>query len=297
MWKKLLLALALLSLHVSAAGQSVAVEVPVRHFLLSCATNSNVECIKSITVISSSGFRSTSSAPTRTLQVRGSLNDIDTREEWTFPGFTFEGSAGNRLIPGFAYRPLGSDQCAHGICIEGIEELQIGIEASWINRTPDEEKTMEMDLKHRESKLLCGEISAPRTCVRAFNFNQVVSFEVELQMPIEFSPVAFFGSVKNLEYKSGKEEVLLNGQKFREISLKFSSQKLQQVLFSDLLPKPMDSSQYADFESDRVNFWLLGSRSSQVKSLGKCSVIPFITILSNSIYSYLPRWNESSQAI
>jgi hypothetical protein len=38
--------------------------------------------------------------PERLVDVIGGLSPIDTREEWAFKGFTFEGTAGNRAVPG-----------------------------------------------------------------------------------------------------------------------------------------------------------------------------------------------------
>jgi hypothetical protein len=70
--------------------------------------------------------------PERTVDVIGGLNPIDTREEWAFNGFAFEGTAGNRVVPGFVYRPKGSEDCSPARCYIGLEELQIGIQNNLI---------------------------------------------------------------------------------------------------------------------------------------------------------------------
>jgi hypothetical protein len=145
--------------------------------------------------------------------------------------------------------------------------------------------------------MLCGELNAPRTCRRSFNFNQDLDFEVILRMPVEFQAAAILGSVKNLEFQQNSDIKTINGNSYRNIELKFSSQTLQKVLFSNFVPHPMDTSDYADYESDAINFWVLGKRSSQVGSLGRCSSTPFITVLSNSVYQSLPRWNSITSSI
>ena len=276
---------------------SQAEEKPQRHYLMSCSSKSGVECIEYITATSPTGKTLKVTAPSRIFQTAGDLNPVDTREEWSFPGFTFEGSAANRVVPRFVFRPLGAEQCAFGICIEGIEELQIGIEASWLNVTPQEEVTMQMDLSRRGSQFLCGDKDQPRTCRRSFNFNQEMRFEVSLRMPIDFEPAAILGSVKDLIFVNGTTVENFNGVNYRKINLKFSSQLLQKALFSNFVPNPMKTSDYADYEGDAINFWLLGKRSSQVTSLGQCASTPFITVLSNSVYQSLPRWNQTSQSV
>lgn len=284
---------------VATAGVSPshAEQQPVRHFLMSCDSTPDIECIKSISAISSSGLRSTALKPERTVDVIGGLNPIDTREEWAFPGFTFEGSAGNHAVPGIVYRPKGSEDCDAARCITGIEELQVGMQASWLNATADEWPGLTVNFKHREGQLLCGTKEVPTECHRNHNFNTPISFEIEVRMPLDFNPSAVLGSVKNLSFAIGKNIETIKGIKYRGLTMKFDPQILERPVFSNLIPDPLGTSQYADFESDASNFWIVGSRSTQVSSLGQCSNIPFITILSNSIYQSLPIWNESTQSI
>ena len=96
---------------------AIAAEIPVRHYLMSCQSTPNIECIKSITAIGPSGMRVVVTKPERLVDVIGGLSPIDTREEWAFKGFTFEGTAGNRAVPGFVYRPKGSEDCNEARCI------------------------------------------------------------------------------------------------------------------------------------------------------------------------------------
>ena len=264
---------------------------------MSCKTTPDIECIKSITAIGSSGLRATSTKPERTVDVIGGLKPIDTREEWAFDGFIFEGTAGNRAVPGFVYRPKGSEDCSPARCYIGLEELQMGIQASWLSATSEEWKKLQVDLSRRGTQELCGTQSAPTTCVRNHNFNSPVSFEVVVRMPVIFEPSALLGSVKNLKFTKSKVRENINGIEYQDLIVKFDPQVLQRPLFSNLIPDPMGTSQYADFESDAANFWIVGSRSNQVGGLGRCSAVPFITVLSNSIYQDLPVWNAVNQSV
>lgn len=296
MFRRFLLALAVVSPLVNILPAHGA-DVPVRHYLMSCLTTPDIECIESITITSHDQLRVTQFGPSRLFTATGDLNPVDTREEWSFPGFSFEGSSMNRVVPRIVLRPLGSEQCAFGVCVAGLEEMQIGLEATWIYVTPQEEISMQMDLSRRGSQYLCGDKSNPRTCRRSFNFNQDLNFEIKLRIPTEFKTSAILGSVKNLSFKELPEITTIKGLQYRNIILGFTSQRLQKVLFSDFVPHPMDTSQYADYEGDSVNFWLLGGRSSQVTGLGKCAQTPFITVLSDSVFQSLPRWNPSESAI
>jgi hypothetical protein len=276
---------------------AIAAEIPVRHYLMSCQSTPNIECIKSITAIGPSGMRVVVTKPERLVDVIGGLSPIDTREEWAFKGFTFEGTAGNRAVPGFVYRPKGSEDCNEARCITGLEELQMGMQASWLNATTEEWGKLRVDLSRRGKQELCGTIAAPTVCNRNHNFNTLVSFEVVVRMPTVFEPSAIVGSVKNLEFKKSTLKEVINGIEYQDLTVKFDPQVLQRPLFSALIPDPMGTSQYADFESDASNFWILGSKGLEVAGLGTCSTVPFITVLSNSIYQDLPKWNVVTQSI
>lgn len=270
---------------------------PVRHFLMSCQSTPSIECIKSITAISPSGMRSTTTSPIRSVKVTGGLNPIDEREEWAFTGFQFEGTAGNKAVPGVVYRPKGSEDCDAARCITGIEELQVGMQASWLNATPEEWKKLEVDLTRRGNQYLCGTVAQPTICHRNHNFNTPVTFEIIVRMPLEFEPAALLGSVKNLSFSKGSGTETIGGIRYRDLTMRFDPQILQRPLFSNLIPNPLGTSDYADFESDASNFWIVGSKSIQATGLGKCSTVPFITVLSNSTYQDLPVWNPITQSI
>lgn len=276
---------------------SVADVAPIRHYLMSCATTPSIECIKSITAISPTGLTITANKPFRSVQVIGDLNPIDTREEWEFPGFTFEGTASNKAVPGIVYRPNGSEDCNAARCLTGLEELQFGMQASWLNETTEGWGKLAVDLSRRGNQYLCGTAKAPTKCNRNHNFNTEVTFEIVVRMPTEFEPAALLGSVKNLSFVKSSTTEKINGIPYRDLTVKFDPQVLQRPLFSEQVPDPMGTSQYADFVSDASNFWIVGSRSTQVSTLGKCAGVPFITILSNSIYQDLPVWNASTQSI
>lgn len=205
---------------------------PVRHFLVSCDSTPSVDCIKSITAFSASGESSKATKPARSQEIFGGLfGQADIREEWAFEGFQFEGTAGNRAVPGIIYRPKGSEDCDAARCITGLEELQIGMQASWWNATADEWKKLQVDLSRRGKQELCGPASAPTTCFRNHNFGIPVSFEIVMRMPVEFEPSALVGSVKNLKFTKSAKIEEINGVKYRDLTVKFDPQVLQRPLF------------------------------------------------------------------
>lgn len=285
-------AIALSALVFSLLSPLPAVAAPTIFTMLSCESVSDKACIESITATGKGGLISTVSKPSTT-QILGSGKNAETYQEWVLPGFSFEGSSGNRVIPRIVYRPFGSETCNFEVCFVGLEEIQVGIEPSWLIRTEADYKNQLMDLSRRGSQTLCGEISKPELCYRAFNFDTDITFKISMRVPVDFVSSAILGSVKNVSFT----ELESQKQGYKTLSVTFSPQKLQRPLFSPQVPTPMKTSEYADFEADQSNFWIVGQRSIQSAKLGKCSNIPFITVLSNSIYQDLPVWNSADQSV
>jgi hypothetical protein len=285
-------AIALSALVFSLLSPLPAVAAPTIFTMLSCESVSDKACIESITATGKGGLIASVSKPSTT-QILGSGKSAETYQEWVLPGFSFEGSSGNRVIPRIVYRPFGSETCNFEVCFVGLEEIQVGIEPSWLIRTEADYKNQLMDLSRRGSQTLCGEISKPELCYRAFNFDTDITFKIAMRVPVDFVSSAILGSVKNVSF------IELESQKqgYKTLSVTFSPQKLQRPLFSPQVPTPMKTSEYADFEADQSNFWIVGQRSIQSAKLGKCSNIPFITVLSNSIYQDLPVWNSANQSV
>jgi hypothetical protein len=285
-------AIALSALVFSLLSPLPAVAAPTIFTMLSCESVSDKACIESITATGKGGLIASVSKPSTT-QILGSGKSAETYQEWVLPGFSFEGSSGNRVIPRIVYRPFGSETCNFEVCFVGLEEIQVGIEPSWLIRTEADYKNQLMDLSRRGSQTLCGEISKPELCYRAFNFDTDITFKIAMRVPVDFVSSAILGSVKNVSFT----ELESQKQGYKTLSVTFSPQKLQRPLFSPQVPTPMKTSEYADFEADQSNFWIVGQRSIQSAKLGKCSNIPFITVLSNSIYQDLPVWNSANQSV
>jgi hypothetical protein len=285
-------AIALSALVFSLLSPLPAVAAPTIFTMLSCESVSDKACIESITATGKGGLIASVSKPSTT-QILGSGKSAETYQEWVLPGFSFEGSSGNRVIPRIVYRPFGSETCNFEVCFVGLEEIQVGIEPSWLIRTEADYKNQLMDLSRRGSQTLCGEISKPELCYRAFNFDIDITFKIAMRVPVDFVSSAILGSVKNVSFT----ELESQKQGYKTLSVTFSPQKLQRPLFSPQVPTPMKTSEYADFEADQSNFWIVGQRSIQSAKLGKCSNIPFITVLSNSIYQDLPVWNSANQSV
>ena len=266
------------------------------HYLLSCNTTPNEACIESIVAITNNNKRIVAARPIRSFAV---ISDIkpDIREEYSFPGLTFEGSAGDRAVPGVLLVPFGAENCRLGICYEGREELQVGMQASWFNQTKEEESNYLVDTSRRGSQLLCGPAAKPERCRRNLNFNTDVSFEFLIRVPDDFVASAVMGSVKNLTFEQGLSPITFAGNKFRTMKISFKTQVLQKPLFSEIISDPMGTSDYADFEGDASNLWVLGKRNIGIKVLGECSTIPFITVLSNSTFQGMPVWNPITSSI
>ena len=273
-----------------------AAEVPKNYLMVSCETTPDLACIKSITAYVKNLTPVIATKPVNSVV----LNDgrsVDTYQEWVFPGIKFEGSSNNRLIPRITVRPFGAEQCNFDVCFTGLEEIQVGVEPSWLTTTDEDKKNLIMDLSRRGNQFLCGEKNSPSLCYRGFNFNQDISFEIKMLVPKDFRASAILGDAKNLSFNESGLVVSRNGTEFKEIITKYQSQKTQRVLFSPQVPNPMATSPYADYESDRSGFWIVGQKSIQSAKLGKCSNVPFITVLSNSIYQDLPVWNSANETV
>ncbi len=266
-------------------------------YLLSCYSTPNEACIEQIVAITSKNERIVAERPVRSVEVRSDINPTDIREEYAFPGLTFEGSAGNRAVPGVIYSPFGGKNCRLKVCYQGIEELQVGMQASWMNQTKAEENNYLVDTSRRGSQFLCGPAATPERCRRNINFNTDVSFEFTIRVPEDFVASAVLGSVKNLNFEQGLSPITVAGKKMTTLKVSFKTQTIQRPLFSELLPNPMSTSEYADFEADASNLWIIGKRNALIYPLGVCSTIPFITVLSNSTFQGMPTWNSNTSSI
>ena len=278
----------------SASAEEISLK---SRYLLSCVSTPNEACIERITAITSKNERIVASQPVRSSRVISGLNPTDIREEYSFPGLTFEGSAGNRAIPGVIYSPFGGENCRLKVCYQGLEELQIGMQASWFNQSKEEENGYVVDTSRRGSQFLCGPAAKPERCRRNLNFNTDVSFEFFIRVPADFEASAVLGSVKNLTFEQGLSPIVIAGNKFTTVKTSFKAQVLQRVLFSEIILNPMGTSDYADFEADASNLWVIGKRNVLIKPLGKCSTVPFIMVLSNSIFQGIPTWNPNTSSI
>jgi hypothetical protein len=146
-------AVALAALVLSLLSPIPAVAAPTVYTMLSCETVSDRACIEGIYATAKSGLTASVSKPLTT-QVLGSGKNAETYQEWVLPGFSFEGSSGNRVIPRIVYRPFGSETCNFEVCFVGLEEIQVGIEPSWLIRTDADYKNQLMDLSRRGSQTL-----------------------------------------------------------------------------------------------------------------------------------------------
>jgi hypothetical protein len=124
-----------------------------------------------------------------------------------------------------------------------------------------------------------------------------VGFEFTIRVPEEFVASAVLGSVKNLTFEQGLKTISTADKKLTTLKVSFKTQVLQRPLFSELIPNPMGTSEYADFIADASNLWIIGRRNNLIAPLGTCSTIPFITVLSNSTFQGMPTWNPVTSSI
>jgi hypothetical protein len=278
---------------------SASAEVPElkARYLLSCYSTPNDACIEQIVAITSENERIVAERPVRSVEVLSDVNATDIREEYAFPGLTFEGSAGNRAVPGVIFSPYGGKNCRLKVCYQGLEELQVGMQASWMNQSKAEEEIYLVDTTRRGSQFLCGPATKPERCRRNLNFNTEVGFEFTIRVPEDFVASAVLGSVKNLTFEQGLKTISTVEKKLTTLKVSFKTQVLQRPLFSELIPNPMGTSEYADFIADASNLWIIGRRNNLIAPLGTCSTIPFITVLSNSTFQGMPTWNPTTSSI
>ena len=286
-----------ISLFSPLTDASAADEEPKARYLLSCYSTPNEACIEQIVAITSENQRIVADRPVRSVEVLSDINPTDIREEYAFPGLTFEGSAGNRAVPGVIYSPFGGKNCRLKVCYQGIEELQVGMQASWMNQSKAEEDSYLVDTSRRGSQFLCGPAAKPERCRRNLNFDTEVGFELTIRVPEDFVASAVLGSVKNLNFEQGLNPISIGDKKLTTIKVSFKTQVLQRPLFSEILTDPMRTSEYADFVADASNLWIIGRRNNLIAPLGTCSTIPFITVLSNSTFQQMPVWNPITESI
>jgi len=263
-------------------------DLPVA-MLRDCANTPNRPCIESIFVTTNTGKRiqavltgehATGDGGSESSLFGGGPENID--DEYSLQGLTFESPSGNRFIARNFYNG---------------QWMQAVVEPSWIHGTPESSKATILTLPHRPTNLYCGSAASPQPCGRNLMFNQNITFEEKIRLPKSFVIAYVNSRTDKLSFQTGLDPKTINGNDFVTTDFTFHVTKKEQVLFAPLLPNPLDSSQFADFEIDQtiVNFYTPQDPNSQ--ALGACSGIPSISVISNGLNPDTPRWSPQDQTI
>lgn len=266
--------------------------------LQDCTFTPNKACIESIEVTNSSGVTQKATLTGRTWKgdenygPNGTYRD-STYYEYQVEGMQFENPAENRFVPRIFYFPLGNNPCEFQgtVCAGTAEFIQVVVEASWFSGGAPV-----LTLPHRPTNKYCGTVSNPIPCGRNLNFNQELTFNIKLKLPITFEISYITGRSKDLSF-SRAEPSTAGSSGLTTLELKFTTLMVQRMLYTPLLTNPSQTSDYADFESDQTLVNIFSRRSAQGIELGACSAIPSISVFSNSANASLPQWNPSTQTI
>ncbi len=238
-------------------------------------------CIKSISATTSSGEVIKALLTGRTVADFGS-GDAVIDDEYRLPGLKFEGSSGSNFVARVFFHP---------------NWIQTGVEPSWIDYNKGETRELMILTPHRETSNWCGTTTSPFPCQRSYHFDQPLVFTETLRIPSEMEPSFVNGYTDLLTYSVARNTEKIEGRDYSEVTIQMRTSKRQSVLFSNLLTDPLASSDYADYESDTAGVNLFSAQDINSKALGKCSGIPFLSVISNGLNPEVPKWDAQSQSM
>jgi hypothetical protein len=246
--------------------------------LQNCANTPNDPCVKSLWVITKEGKRIEAK-----LTGRGAVGEGEelhkVSDEYSIEGMQFEYPASNLLVNRVFY---------DGVWIQTV------VEASWLNNANVD---FSLDLPYRKTNLFCGTSDNPLKCNRNVRFNQEFTIEQELRLPESFKLSFLNARSDYLRFETSSKAEVIGNLNYYSTKLFFNVTEKQQMLFAPLLPDPLASSDYADFVIDQsiVNLYTPESRDGQ--RLGKCSLIPSLSVVSNGINPQTPEWDPITQSL
>lgn len=266
----------------SARAGTILSNDPQNHLMQDCSITPDVPCIVSISAITPSGqvVKGVLTGRTSSEPVDGDI--LRTYDEYALPGLNFEAPAGDKVMPRVYYNNSW---------------FQAVIEPSWLDETGQTQQALIIHMPHRPTDLYCGNADAPAPCFRNLMFNQNLTFDYQIRMPKSFTTAFVNARTDQLTYSAGLTPVTIDGNDFATIDMKFHILKKEQALFAPLLPNPLETSQYADFEIDQtiVNAYTPENPNSQ--GLGACAGTPSVTVLSDGLNPATPVWDPQSQTI
>jgi len=249
--------------------------------LRDCKNTPNQACIESISATTASG-RVVNAILTGRTAIGDGTAPANIDDEYQLPGLNFEAPAGDKMVARVFY--------------DGTM-FQTVFEASWIDQTETTRKNFLLLSPHRDTNLNCGTFQFRETCFRNINFNQDLTFHQVIRVPKTFVTAYVNARTDYLIYKTGLNPVLIDGVEYTSIDLTIHITKKAQVLFSDILPNPLASSDWADSEIDQTIANFFTPQNGSAQRLGSCSGIPAISVISNGINPDVPVWDPSNQTM
>jgi len=247
--------------------------------LRNCINTPNLPCVQSIKAIMPNGQQISAELTGRYATGEGA-SPRDKSDEYSLKGLKFEEPSEDKMINRVFY--------------DG-NWIQTVVEASWLNNYSGLDRSL--SLPRRATNLYCGIKESPQKCNRNQLFNQSMQIIQELRLPKDFV-LSFLNSRSDfLEFETGLNPKVIDGVEFVTTKLTFNVTKKQQVLFAPLLPDPLASSEYADFEIDQSIVNLYTPDSYDGRRLGKCSTTPSISVVSDGLNPATPEWDSADQTI
>lgn len=268
----------------SAEGPKLVSGAPIRHTLVSCATNTAeaLTCIESVAVIEKlgdepiigklTGRKIVSGNDSRigdserpVLAVNGATEISVTPgnyEEWTFPKADGTSAKSGDVIVFSEFQPHKATWCWSAVqCTSNREEYTVPIQSS---RGPD-------TWKNNDDFVFVVTIRAPKT----FEFGEVS------------------GSAKNASVVYGKDLPDFKGVAMRQMIATFSPIATARGVQSGGGAPP----ERATFTTYNANLWIYGLNNDITQFLGPCAKLGGVQVVSNAMHSVDPVWDQATETI
>ena len=248
--------------------------------LRDCTYTPTLPCTESIHIITIDGKR-VQGIPTGRTAKQSDVNGSQLSDEYSIKGLNFEYPASDRILARVFY--------------DG-NWFQTAIEPSWLD-IGAVINNFRIETPRRSTSLWCGTEKTPSYCYRSAQFNQNVMLEHRIRIPRQFVTAFVNSRTDYLEYETGIDAKSINGVEYQSIVIRMRVIKKAQVLFAALLPDPLATSDWADFETDQTIANVFSTRSRQSLSLGKCAGMPSVSVISNGLNPGIPIWDSSLSAL
>jgi hypothetical protein len=268
----------------SEHGPKLVSGAPVRHTLVSCATNTAeaLTCIESIAVIEKlgdepiigkltgrkipSGDDSRIGDSERPVLAANGATEISVTpgnyEEWTFPKADGTSAKSGDVIVASEFQPHKATWCWSAVqCTSNREEYTVPLQSS---RGPD-------TWKDNDDFVVVVTIRAPKT----FEFGEVS------------------GSAKNASVVYGKDLPDFKGVAMRQIIASFSPIATARGVQSGGGAPP----ERATFTTYNANLWIYGLNNDITQFLGPCAKLGGVQVVSNAMHSVDPVWDPATETI